>query len=94
MSQSSSPPPRSPPPHPAGPTAPSRGGSWRPLFLPRTLEGNVRRGPTRTSEVPPPLAEPVPSVPALPARAPFGWIVPVSLAIVAALAALAWLARR
>jgi hypothetical protein len=33
--------------------------SWRPLFVPRTLDQSVRAGPTTSSELPPPLEDAV-----------------------------------
>jgi hypothetical protein len=49
-------------PPPAGTPGPEA-SSWRPLFLPPSLDKKARSGPTRTSELPPPIEDTVPRIP-------------------------------
>lgn len=54
--------PKASPPPPAGIPSPEA-SSWRPLFLPQSLDKKARSGPTRTSELPPPIEDTVPRIP-------------------------------
>jgi hypothetical protein len=78
---------------PSDPPADSRGAarSWRPLFLPQTISG-ARRGPTRVSEIPPPLSDPPKAVMAAGGRARQAMVWVVGLAVAAVLVALAYAA--
>jgi hypothetical protein len=91
--RASSRPPAIPPSTPPAAASHRDPSSWRPLFLPPTMNVRVRRGPTRTSEIPPPIRNAGPSAPIASSR-PMGWTVVVLLGVIAGVAIVAlFLAR-
>jgi hypothetical protein len=65
-------------PRPAAPAG------LRPLFVPETMAPDVRTGPTRISEIPPPPLESVPPQAPRPASSPAFTVPWLALAVVAA----------